>query len=181
MKNNPVNAGEDRSIEYGESITLLASGGSGNYRWETENNSFGKELLVQPEETRDFIVHDAVLASKCSSSDTVRVVVNKTKIEGKQHFIVPTIFTPNEDGKNEEFQIQWEGEKPIVYDLSIYNRWGTLIFQTDQPFTGFCSVASSSLPPKTTAKHQHCGVTTFALVLFKKKETFTLKLNLIPI
>ena len=138
MKNNPVNAGEDRSIEYGESITLLASGGSGNYRWETENNSFGKELLVQPEETRDFIVHDAVLASKCSSSDTVRVVVNKTKIEGKQHFIVPTIFTPNEDGKNEEFQIQWEGEKPIVYDLSIYNRWGKVIYEggKNKPWDG---------------------------------------------
>ncbi len=43
---------------------------------------------------------------------------------------VPNIFTPNGDGFNDVFQIT--GEDLVYYDLSIYNRWGTLVFHTDQ-------------------------------------------------
>lgn len=38
------------------------------------------------------------------------------------------VFTPNDDGKNDVFDIDIEGE--TEYDLIIYNRWGTKVFES---------------------------------------------------
>ena len=49
---------------------------------------------------------------------------------------VPTSFSPNADGLNDEF-------KPLGvrfvkdYHLSIYNRWGNLLFETEDPSKGW--------------------------------------------
>jgi gliding motility-associated-like protein len=42
---------------------------------------------------------------------------------------IPNAFTPNNDGINEGF-IPKATCKPEEYDLSVYNRWGQLIFRT---------------------------------------------------
>lgn len=44
-------------------------------------------------------------------------------------FSVPNVFTPNNDGKNEEYKI--EG-LPNNFSLIILNRWGEKVFQTDK-------------------------------------------------
>lgn len=50
--------------------------------------------------------------------------------------VLPNAFTPNGDGSNDEF-------KPIVtcpvamYTMSVYNRWGELVFKTDDVHTGW--------------------------------------------
>lgn len=47
---------------------------------------------------------------------------------------VPNAFSPNDDGSNDEFEVFISTEIPLVaYELSIYNRWGTLVFQTTDP------------------------------------------------
>ncbi|NEN22721.1 T9SS type B sorting domain-containing protein [Cryomorpha ignava] len=43
--------------------------------------------------------------------------------------IVPNIFTPNGDGKNEVFKTSYNCETPIFY-MSVFNRWGQLIFES---------------------------------------------------
>jgi len=40
--------------------------------------------------------------------------------------LVPNIFTPNADGKNDVFQIESEGIKTI--DIAIFNRWGKKVY-----------------------------------------------------
>lgn len=49
---------------------------------------------------------------------------------------IPNVFTPNEDGLNDEFLITGIscGERT---SLQIFNRWGQLLFETDQPFDQF--------------------------------------------
>ena len=53
-------------------------------------------------------------------------------IDNCEYYKLPNIFTPNGDGKNDLF-------RPASYkfvdkvDMKIYNRWGNLIFQTDDP------------------------------------------------
>ena len=42
--------------------------------------------------------------------------------------VVPNIFTPNGDGKNDVFQVEAEGIQSI--DVSIFNRWGKKVFST---------------------------------------------------
>jgi gliding motility-associated-like protein len=44
--------------------------------------------------------------------------------------IIPSVFTPNIDGHNDQFNISGVGITAIYY--KIYNRWGEMIFETNQ-------------------------------------------------
>ncbi|MEM6806117.1 MAG: gliding motility-associated C-terminal domain-containing protein, partial [Bacteroidota bacterium] len=44
---------------------------------------------------------------------------------------VPTAFSPNGDGINEEFA--WGGDYLGEFDMQIYSRWGMLLYQTNDP------------------------------------------------
>lgn len=43
-------------------------------------------------------------------------------------FEIYNVFTPNSDGSNDKFDIKIKGE--TKYDLTIYNRWGTKVFES---------------------------------------------------
>ncbi len=43
----------------------------------------------------------------------------------------PTAFTPNHDNLNETFKVFVDGIDPISYQMSIYNRWGELVFTSE--------------------------------------------------
>lgn len=49
---------------------------------------------------------------------------------------VPNSFTPNDDGINDEFAMSGESCNEDEY-MRIYNRWGQLIFETNDPFNTF--------------------------------------------
>ncbi len=65
----------------------------------------------------------------CTNSDTIKVDVAQT---GKFLALLPNAFTPNNDGKNDCFGVKKWG---VIADLelSIFNRWGELIFFTKDP------------------------------------------------
>ncbi len=73
----------------------------------------------------DVGTYDVVLYSltQYGCADTISAPV---KIEPIFTFYVPSAFTPNEDGVNEEFFGQGEGIKS--YSMYVYDRWGELIF-----------------------------------------------------
>lgn len=43
---------------------------------------------------------------------------------------VPNVFTPNNDGVNDEFTIDFNGHAPQSFRLNIYSGWGTLMFSS---------------------------------------------------
>lgn len=51
------------------------------------------------------------------------------KIIGEGEIAFPNAFTPNEDGINDVFKPVYKGV--VKYELLIYNRWGELIFETN--------------------------------------------------
>ncbi len=59
------------------------------------------------------------------------------------HFIpevsiyLPNTFTPNDDGLNDFFIPKGEGIETAGYSLLIFNRWGTLIWESHSPYTGW--------------------------------------------
>jgi gliding motility-associated-like protein len=70
-----------------------------------------------------------VVASKGSCIKSDSVVVGE--FSSSTQVWVPNVFTPNRDNKNETFL-------PVItnaknYSLLIFNRWGELIFETDNP------------------------------------------------
>lgn len=44
---------------------------------------------------------------------------------------IPTVFTPNEDGYNDEFVLPFDNA--VNYECTIYNRWGLKMFETTDP------------------------------------------------
>lgn len=54
-------------------------------------------------------------------------------VRPKPEIFVPNTFTPNGDYMNERFEpsLSWIGD----YYLIIYDRWGGIVFETDDPFT----------------------------------------------
>lgn len=47
---------------------------------------------------------------------------------------IPNVFTPNNDGKNDAFDIMIQGY--TSYHLKIYNRWGGLVYESEKDGTG---------------------------------------------
>lgn len=49
--------------------------------------------------------------------------------EGPCDIYFPTVFTPNNDGKNDQFKILGANTLTAYY-LLVYNRWGRKVFET---------------------------------------------------
>ena len=60
----------------------------------------------------------------CSGEDTVQVIVLD-----KRNVFIPNVFTPNADGKNDQFTLFSGKGVRQVKSLLIYDRWGELMFE----------------------------------------------------
>jgi gliding motility-associated-like protein len=49
-------------------------------------------------------------------------------------FYVPNAFTPDEDGKNDTWGPMGDNFEYESYNVQVYDRWGSLVWQTDNPF-----------------------------------------------
>jgi gliding motility-associated-like protein len=53
--------------------------------------------------------------------------------------MVPNAFSPNGDGLNDLFKAVYN-MTPVEFELRIYNRWGQLLFATNDPLDGWDGV-----------------------------------------
>lgn len=60
-------------------------------------------------------------------------------------FYVPNSFTPDGDGLNDEFRPMGENFDYETYNLKIFDRWGKLVWQTDNPERGWNGTNQGSL------------------------------------
>ena len=121
---NPLSA----TINEGESVQLTASGGT-TYLWTPSDGincqSFACDTVIAtPTITTTYEVI-ITGASGCQGTENVTVFVNP--ICSKEVF-VPTIFSPNGDGKNDQQCVL--GNCIASMEFSIYNRWGEIVFST---------------------------------------------------
>ncbi|WP_460640432.1 T9SS type B sorting domain-containing protein [Larkinella harenae] len=61
----------------------------------------------------------------CQATDTIVVTFKKCLTP----FYVPTAFTPNNDGINDQLDVYIDAAIPFLFQ--IYNRWGSVIFQSE--------------------------------------------------
>jgi gliding motility-associated-like protein len=122
-------AGRDTSVVVGQPLQLEASGGSG-YLW-TPGTALNQVTIPDPVGTYDgsfdSIRYKVYVRDQngCTDSSTVRVRVFRTD----PRIFVPNAFTPNGDGKNDQFRPIAVGIARIEY-FRVYNRWGQLVFET---------------------------------------------------
>jgi gliding motility-associated-like protein len=103
-------------------------------------------------------------------SDTIIVV---KKIDGCEcSLYMPSAFTPNNDGKNE--LIKAFSNCPVMGQLKIFNRWGQLVYQTNDLQNGWNGVYNNM--PQTTGVYvyQVSYKYIFRPGEFMKKGTFVL-------
>ncbi len=126
IRPNPdVNLGNDTSLKPGETLQLDAGSGMDSYYWQDGSTQQNYEVT----ETGTYWV--IVTKDQCTSIDTIQVIYDDCEAT----LFVPNVFTPNGDGFNETF-------KPVSQNLSsfemlIFNRWGQLLFETQDPEAGW--------------------------------------------
>jgi len=74
----------------------------------------------------------AIHASGCP--DTMTKIIDVAPLNA---IYFPNAFTPNNDGKNDDFKPVGLVEGFVDYELNVWNRWGELIFKTDNLFDGW--------------------------------------------
>jgi len=70
--------------------------------------------------------------NKCT--DTVRGIV---EVRDVYTFYAPTAFSPDGDGINEVFYVTGHGIKEETFSMKIYDRWGEIVFETDDISEGW--------------------------------------------
>ncbi len=123
---------KDTTIKYGDAIQLKAIGGI-DYSWEPNvniNAPEGDQPTVFPKAPTQYIVVGRNEYG-CPGYDTAFV-----DITYKSEIFMPTAFTPNGDGLNDVFKVvNMRFEKMVLFN--IYNRYGTLVFSTQDADKGW--------------------------------------------
>jgi gliding motility-associated-like protein len=71
-------------------------------------------------------------------------ITHTVTVEFGTEYYVPSAFTPNNDGKNDEFKIV--GSDVKAFSLIIFDRWGNEIFTSDNISKGWDGIASENQP-----------------------------------
>lgn len=105
-----------------DEVSIVAIGGS-SYVWNT--GATGAEIHVKPLETSTYCA-TVTSTQGCRSEACVEILVKE-----ESTLYMPNSFTPNGDGLNDEYCVL--SYNLLSFDLKIYNRWGQLLFQTNDP------------------------------------------------
>lgn len=106
------------------SVTLNPDVPGAQYVW--SNGSLAQELNVTVSGVYWVLIN---VGNGCLTSDTVVVTVN-----GDTSFFefIPNVFSPNNDGVNDYFQISGNPNECVdLIKVEIYDRWGLLVFNSE--------------------------------------------------
>jgi gliding motility-associated-like protein len=123
-----VQAVRSNDIDCSNDQSQLIANGAALYSWQpaiTLSNPSTYNPIATPVVTTDYTVKGTDTQG-CSAYDTIKVQVTDAN---KSSYLMPTAFTPNNDGLNDCYRVRYWG---IVEELefSIYNRWGERVFFT---------------------------------------------------
>jgi len=122
------------TIPFGGSVQLNVSGAV-YYTWTPTNGTLDNPNINDPVATPTdpytiYTVYGRNLYG-CTDSANIPVYVDLNMKD-----LIPTAFTPNGDGLNDLFRITNLKYQKLV-DFSVFNRWGILVFHTNNPEVGW--------------------------------------------
>jgi len=144
IKKPTANAGPDKETVLGFPVALQGSVGGDNinFAW-TPNLYLDNPSIEQPTvlpAAAGVYQYQLTVTSGCGvATDSVQVIVYKG-------VYIPSAFTPNGDGKNDTWYIPSLAAYP-VFELSVFNRWGQLIFHTKNIQAGWDGKYKGQLQP----------------------------------
>lgn len=120
-------SGLDNSImNVGETLSLTnTSTGATSVLWDyCEGTSISNQITIPLSDTGTCCIKLIATNATCSDSITKCVTIIKEAV-----VIIPNVFTPNGDTKNDLFKIQSSGLKNL--NCIIYDRWGLKMYEWD--------------------------------------------------
>ena len=127
-------------VELGDSSTqlnpLISPGGRDyQYRWTAprfeppapflSNDSIRDPFLISPTQSVEYTL-TVTDENGCQAIDDIFV-----EIDPDRNIFIPNAFSPNRDGRNDDFRIYACTGVTRISTVSIYNRWGGLLFEAD--------------------------------------------------
>lgn len=106
------------------------------YRWQMY---IGNDMFAQrSDESHRYVFDDFgefrvllwVSNDECQT-DSMEITVSVSTSQ----LLVPNVFTPNGDGRNDEFRVMYRSI--IEFDCWVYNRWGKLVYHWSDPAKGW--------------------------------------------
>lgn len=133
-----LSSSED-TIFKGQSVQLSQSRTESDlfFRWEPAqflNDPFSANPRASPPSNTTFTLTITDQQTGCEVVSSISVNVLEINCADPNIF-VPNAFTPNNDGNNDILFVR--GEVMTEIELSIYNRWGELIFETNDQDRGW--------------------------------------------
>lgn len=113
-------------------FTDLSEGEVVSWSWDFGGLSTSEDQnpeFIFPPDTGDYTITLEVSSLLGCKDETFRIL----RIESEFNFYVPNSFTPDGDGLNDVFAPQGIGISAEGYSLQIYNRQGTMIFESKSP------------------------------------------------
>lgn len=134
-----INLGENINLCNGESITLNATNTNATYVWQDNSINATYNVIEQG------IYWVSVTENNCSNTDSIRVDIINCDVSLE----MPNVFTPNNDHAN-DYYIPKNAIGISNANLSIFNRWGMLLFQTTDMAKGWDGKINGSESPTGT-------------------------------
>ena len=129
-----LNAGNDTTINFGQSVDINAATTGTTYYWTPSEGLSCDDCVnptASPQVTTEYIL-TVTDANGCSKMDTLNIYVELDCID----LFVPNIFTPNGDMDNDVIYV-YNGLCIETMTFIIYDRWGNKVFETSDPFEGW--------------------------------------------
>jgi gliding motility-associated-like protein len=132
LADNPILcAGETAHLDAGADFTA--------YHW--QDGSTGRYYDATDEGIYWVTVTDTL---GCKGGDTVQLLVCDAAIW------LPTAFTPDGDGLNDEFRAVMTLDGVSNFSMLIFDRWGRQVFESGDPSTGWNGILNGQLAPPGT-------------------------------
>jgi gliding motility-associated-like protein len=133
----PVSLGEDLLLCQYDFLQLDAGAGD-SYLW---NNGANTETIA-PQLAGTYFV--TVTNGNCTSSDTIELVGDL----GESILFIPNTITPDGNALNDVFFVY--GSDITEFRMRIFNRWGELLFETNDPAAGWNGTYKGTLVEEDT-------------------------------
>ena len=118
-----INLGNDTLFCEGESLQLTAPQIAGNYQW--QNGSTDAVISIN----QSGLYWLNIQTENCLISDSILIEMETCEEETLCKVYIPNVFSPNNDGMNDQFQL-FSNCELTEFSLEVYDRWGNRLFST---------------------------------------------------
>jgi len=130
--------GAPLTIELGDSTTLTGNVQATQgytFEWSPTTGLSNSNILTPIAKPDQTTVYTLTVTSDegCIYTSDVTITVN----EPRELIAIPSAFTPNDDGENDEFKVFIQGRDYEFEEFYVFNRWGEQVFFTDNESQGW--------------------------------------------